>query len=143
MGLLGALLDLPRSAATLGARAAVGPLVASLDRPLRQLAEEAIDARGLVRADELDALTGRARALADEVKAAGAELAAIDQAASAVGTDLGDALGLGDVPSAVARLEGHRAELARRADRMVGALDVLAGRIEALAGRLATLARPN
>jgi hypothetical protein len=143
MGLFGALLDLPRTAVRLGAQAASGPLVAALDEALAQLVAEVIDARALVRATELDALVHRAGTLKDEVAAAGAELAGVDQAARAQDADLGEALGVGDVPSAVARLEAHRGDLARRADRMMGALDVVAGQIEALAGRLATLARPH
>jgi hypothetical protein len=138
LGLLTALSGISSTVGALGGRAVAMPLVTMLEAALRELVDEALDARPLVRGAELDALDGRARTLQDAITAASSELAAVVQALDARDDSaLAEALGIGDVPEAVSRLEHHRAALTRRADRLLGALDVAAERIETLAGRLA------
>lgn len=123
------------------------PTTALLDRALRQIVEEAIDARGLVHRSELAAAGDRIDAFRRELTDRRGELAALKQSLEAFfqqyDASLDEDLDLfGDAhpdPEAVARIAAGQTELSQRLERAGAALQLASAQVEALAARATTL----
>jgi predicted nucleic acid-binding Zn-ribbon protein len=101
------------------------PTLALLEASLRDLVEEALDARAFVTEGEVRAVQTSIEALRRDLATRRAELDALRQAVDAFSLDLTDDLGLvepDEVDASVSRLEAARDGLQRSIDRTEGAL---------------------
>jgi chromosome segregation ATPase len=123
------------------------PLGALLDAALRELVEASLDARGLVRQAEVDAITERVEGFRRELAERRTGLDALRQALDAWARDQEDeldaslevGLDLADADARLTGLEEGYEDLKRRIERSAGAVEIARAQLEALHGRLAVV----
>lgn len=118
-------------------RLAGAPIAILLDDALRVIVDETVDARVLVRRDEVDALGARLDDLRRQLAETAQDLEAVRQAVDAVHAGLSDPeldaeLGLGTNVESVDAAETQRAATHKRVDRLAGAAAELTDRLTAL-----------
>jgi hypothetical protein len=141
-----------RSGGQMGLRSKVktmlsAPLGALLDAALRELVEASLDARGLVRQAEVDAITDRVEGFRRELAERRTGLDALRQALDAWARDQEDeldaslevGLDLADADARLTGLEEGYEDLKRRIERSAGAVEIARAQLEALHGRLAVV----
>lgn len=115
-----------------------GPAAGILDGALRDLIEEVIDARGLVRRAEIDAVEHRVEGLRRELAERHAELSGLTQALDAMARDLDDdvIVDTTELEERLDQLDVARKALQERLDRAHGALAATSAQVASFATRI-------